>query len=167
MATASEIHTVSSLRIFFVSLDKSVLLHRRFLMLKFTEMLILMFIQFYMNTWKFFKQLFLTAVLVFSKNLIFSIVTYYFMVGHIFAQSWLIWANFYFCSHCKVRTGRMFLQNSSQKCRSSCLQMFFRSSCPEVFSKHGVLRDFMKFTGKHLCQNPLLIKLQVKIGNFT
>ena len=30
---------------------------------------------------------------------------------------------------------------------------FYRSSCPEVFCKKGVLRNFAKFTGKHLCQN--------------
>ena len=28
-----------------------------------------------------------------------------------------------------------------------------RSSRPEVFCKKGVLRNFTKFTGKHLCQN--------------
>ena len=28
----------------------------------------------------------------------------------------------------------------------------FRSSRPKVFSKKGVLRNFTKFTGKHLCQ---------------
>ena len=28
-----------------------------------------------------------------------------------------------------------------------------RSSCPEVFCKKGVLRNFAKFTGKHLCQS--------------
>ena len=27
-----------------------------------------------------------------------------------------------------------------------------KSSCPEVFCKKGVLRNFAKFTGKHLCQ---------------
>ena len=27
-----------------------------------------------------------------------------------------------------------------------------RSSCPEVFYKKGVLRNFKKFAGKHLCQ---------------
>ena len=27
-----------------------------------------------------------------------------------------------------------------------------RSSCPEVFYKKGILRNFAKFTGKHLCQ---------------
>ena len=35
-----------------------------------------------------------------------------------------------------------------------------RSSCPEVFCKKGVLRNFGKFTGKHLCLSLLLIKLQ-------
>ena len=28
----------------------------------------------------------------------------------------------------------------------------FRSSHPEVFCRKGVLRNFAKFTGKHLCQ---------------
>ena len=28
----------------------------------------------------------------------------------------------------------------------------YRSSRPEVFCKKGVLRNFAKFTGKHLCQ---------------
>ena len=39
--TATEIHRISLLRTFFVSLDKSVLLHCRCLMLKFAEILIL------------------------------------------------------------------------------------------------------------------------------
>ena len=30
---------------------------------------------------------------------------------------------------------------------------FFRSSRPEVFCEKGVLRNFAKFTGKHLCQS--------------
>ena len=29
----------------------------------------------------------------------------------------------------------------------------FRSSCQDVFCKKGVLRNFAKFTGKHLCQS--------------
>ena len=33
-------------------------------------------------------------------------------------------------------------------CKSS-----FRSSRPEVFCEKGVLRNFAKFTGKHLCQS--------------
>ena len=28
-----------------------------------------------------------------------------------------------------------------------------RSSRPEVFCKKGILRNFAKFTGKHLCQS--------------
>ena len=37
---------------------------------------------------------------------------------------------------------------------SSCkLFAYSRSSRPEVFCKNGVLRNFAKFTGKHLCQN--------------
>ena len=35
-----------------------------------------------------------------------------------------------------------------------------KGSRPEVFCKKGVLKNFAKFTGKHLCQSFLLIKLQ-------
>ena len=35
----------------------------------------------------------------------------------------------------------------------------FRSSHRQVFCKIGVLRNFTKFTGEHLCQSPFLIKL--------
>ena len=31
--------------------------------------------------------------------------------------------------------------------------MTVRSSLPEVFCKKGALRNFLKFTGKHLCQS--------------
>ena len=34
-----------------------------------------------------------------------------------------------------------------------------KSSRPEVFCKKGVLRNFAKFTGKHLCQNLFLNKV--------
>ena len=37
--------------------------------------------------------------------------------------------------------------------------MFFRSSCPKVFCKKGVLRNFVKFAGKHLCQSLFLNKV--------
>ena len=30
----------------------------------------------------------------------------------------------------------------------------FRSSCSQIFFKKGVLKNFAKFTGKRLCQNP-------------
>ena len=35
----------------------------------------------------------------------------------------------------------------------------FRSSCPKVFCKKGVLRHFAKFTGKILCQSLFLNKV--------
>ena len=41
-----------------------------------------------------------------------------------------------------------------------------RNSCPEVFCKKGVLRNFAKFTGKHLCQSLFLIKLLALPCNF-
>ena len=34
-----------------------------------------------------------------------------------------------------------------------CLWWNFRSSCPEVFCKKGVLKNFAKFTGKYLFQS--------------
>ena len=34
----------------------------------------------------------------------------------------------------------------------------YRSSCPEVFCKKGVLKNFAKFSGKHLCQSLFLNK---------
>ena len=37
-----------------------------------------------------------------------------------------------------------------------------RSSRPKVFCKKGVLRNFAKFTGKHLCQILFLIRLQAE-----
>ena len=36
-----------------------------------------------------------------------------------------------------------------------------RSSCPEVFSKKGVLKNFAKSTGKHLQWSLFLTQLQV------
>ena len=36
----------------------------------------------------------------------------------------------------------------------------YRSSLPDMFYKKGVLKNVAKFTGKHLYQGFLLIKLQ-------
>ena len=38
--------------------------------------------------------------------------------------------------------------------------MISRNSIPEVFRQKGVLKNFSKFIGKHLCQRFILIKLQ-------
>ena len=51
-----------------------------------------------------------------------------------------------------------------QKCfRNSWILAYFRfdtrSSCPEVFCKKSVLRNFAKFTGKHLCHSPFFNKV--------
>ena len=40
------------------------------------------------------------------------------------------------------------------------MQCTFRSSRPEVFCKKGVLRNFAKFIGKHLCQSLLFNKVK-------
>ena len=44
---------------------------------------------------------------------------------------------------------------------SECCQVdfFHRSSRPEVYCKKGVLRNFVKLTGKHLCQSLFLNKV--------
>ena len=36
----------------------------------------------------------------------------------------------------------------------------YRSSSPEVFYKKGVLRNFAKLTGKHLCQGLFFNKVE-------
>ena len=47
-------------------------------------------------------------------------------------------------------------------CKFLILNFIFivRSSRPEVFCKKGVLRNFTKFTGKHLCQSPFFNKVE-------
>ena len=40
---------------------------------------------------------------------------------------------------------------------------FFRSNRPEVFCKKGALRNFIKFTGKHLCQSLIFNKVLLKM----
>ena len=38
-------------------------------------------------------------------------------------------------------------------------KVYYKSSRPEVFCEKGVLRNFAKFTGKHLCQSLVFIKV--------
>ena len=58
-------------------------------------------------------------------------------------------------------TEQLFIERPLYKC-FLCNNHFTlnRSSHPEVFCKNGVLKNFAKFTGKHLCQGLFLIKLQ-------
>ena len=44
--------------------------------------------------------------------------------------------------------------------------MFYRTSCPEVFCKKGVLRNYTKFTGKLLCQSLYFYKVAGLACNF-
>ena len=49
----------------------------------------------------------------------------------------------------------------STVCLKKCFEKtLFRSSRPEVFCKKVVLRNFAKFTGKHLCQSLFFIKVE-------
>ena len=50
--------------------------------------------------------------------------------------------------------------------KTSFLHKRDRSTRPEVFCKNGVLRNFAKFTGKHLCQNLFFNKVVGKACNF-
>ena len=38
-------------------------------------------------------------------------------------------------------------------------RLIVRSSCSETFYKKGVLKYFVKYTGKHLCRGLFLVKL--------
>ena len=49
---------------------------------------------------------------------------------------------------------RIFLQNCNN------IQKIYKNSGPEVFCEKAVLRNFAKFTGKHLYQSLFLTKLQ-------
>ena len=50
-----------------------------------------------------------------------------------------------------------YIQSISQDCVLCIfpqkLSTKVRSSCPNVFSKKVILKNFAKFTGKHLCQS--------------
>ena len=41
----------------------------------------------------------------------------------------------------------------------------FQKQSPDIFCKKGVLRNFAKFTGKHLCQVSFLRKLQASVAS--
>ena len=64
-------------------------------------------------------------------ELVFLFLAWYFLIGNIFVQSWLIWGNFHTATDyqkfsllgCDLKN---VLQNTSQKCRSSRSQMLFK-----------------------------------------
>ena len=53
----------------------------------------------------------------------------------------------------------LFQSMAKNKFAYSFIDENIRSSRPEVFCKKGVLRNFAKFAGKHLCQSPFLNKV--------
>ena len=62
--------------------------------------------------------------------------------------------------HCaKIETtfqlfyARLFLTNLVFEFNIVLIGIFFQKQPPEVFYKKGVLRNFVKLTGKHLCQS--------------
>ena len=64
------------------------------------------------------------------------------------------------CEFCEIFKNTFFLQNTSSGCffrKVLCYTIPLiisgkhRNSCPDVFCKKGVLKDFAKFTGKNLC----------------
>ena len=89
------------------------------------------------------------------RNLIFSLLTLYFVRGNIFVQSWLFEQVILLCSKsskvllAKFWSEKMFSQNTFQKCSRS------------LFFKIGAFINFPKFTRKYLCWSPFVIKPQV------
>ena len=57
---------------------------------------------------------------------------------------------------CKISKNTFFIEHLQTT--ASDLSSVLRSSRPEVFCKKGVLRNFAKFAGKHLCQTLLFNK---------
>ena len=68
---------------------------------------------------------------------------------------------------CSVKEGLRIFKNTyfekhlwTADFENQCISDKFRSSHPEVFCKKDVLRNFPKFSGKHLRQSLFLIRLQ-------
>ena len=64
-------------------------------------------------------------------ELVFLLLTWYFLIGNIFVQSWLIWGTFHTETDYQkfpllAYDLKNILQNIFQKCRSSRSQMFFK-----------------------------------------
>ena len=54
-------------------------------------------------------------------------------------------------------------ENSRKKGNKREKKLTFRSTPPEVFYKKGVLKNFAKFTGKHLCQSLFFNKVRATL----
>ena len=86
----------------------------------------------------------------------------------------------FFCRfNCNIKWGIfifIFILFHLPSLRISLYEVILWNSSPEVFCKENVLKNFTKFTGKHLCQSLVLIKkslfsrvsvFPVNFGNFS
>ena len=90
------------------------------------------------SNYLFFKKSFFKYVVI-LKNLVFQNAFRYF-----------IFRNFFFNSH-----------STTEYWKPLVLLKLYRSSHRRCFFKKGVLRNFAKFTGKHLCQSLFFIKKKI------
>ena len=67
-----------------------------------------------------------------------------------------IWRSSYIVIFCSAYSKNLKLYFSKDLIlQAKCIKylLIFRSGVPDVFCKKGVLRNFAKFMGKHLCQS--------------
>ena len=72
-----------------------------------------------------------------------------------------LYSSFLFCLQKKPETLRILYSSKDLTLQVKCIKylLIFRSSRPDVFCKKGVLRNFAKFIGKHLCRSLYLNKV--------
>ena len=62
---------------------------------------------------------------------------------------------------------KFIMVNFFQDCQKILFYYTFSSSRPELFCKKGILKNFAKFTGKHLCQSPFFNKQEFLRTSFS
>ena len=66
-----------------------------------------------------------------------------------------LYSRFLFCLQRKPETLQILYSSKDLTLQAKCIKylLIFRSSRSDVFCKKGVLRNFAKFVGKHLCRS--------------
>ena len=87
-------------------------------------------------------------------ELVFLFLTWYFLIGNIFVQSWLIWENFHTATDYQKfpllgYDLKNVLQNIFQKCRSSRSQMFFKIGVLKLHVERPA--SLLKKRSQHKC----------------
>ena len=87
-----------------------------------------------------------------------------------------LYSSFLFCLQKKPETLRILYSSKDLTLQDKCIKylLIFRSNRPDVFCKKGVLRNFAKFIGKHLCRSlyfnkvvdPTLLKQRLRYRYF-